>query len=131
MDLGQPLGLEQQDDMRWKLEASGHTLQLQPGFRARYTIGARMSQIGGRTFEWWIEQLDAPAELAVHGGALFVAREVTNKTAMASAVHAKADASARIVGRAVGATGSLTGRSSPALLWRAIEITRSTCGLVD
>ena len=139
MDVGQPRAENEQVDNRWVLNAEGHALQLRLSFRARYTFGARVTVVGGRTFEWWIETLNSH-ELAHNGGPLFVGREVTSKTECLSAVHAKSDASGRILGRAVGASGSATGHSSPALLWAAVathfELPKSTlkapltiCGL--
>ena len=118
MDLGTQH--EPADPSKWTVEADGHLLQLRLGFRMRRTFGANVVFLGGRTFEWWIETLSAPAELAFDGGPLWVAREVTGMAEVAT-VFAKADVSGRIVGRAIGATGNVTGRSTPALLWRAVE----------
>ena len=121
LDVGQVQ--EQDPDPRWMLNVKGTPLRLRPGLRARYTFGVRSSALGGRTFEWWIETLVSDAELNHNGGPLWVAREVTGKAAIhVSAVHARSDVGARIIGRAVAAaSGTFTGPSTPALLWRAIE----------
>lgn len=102
LDVGQVQ--EQDPDPRWMLNVKGTPLRLRPGLRARYTFGVRSSALGGRTFEWWIETLVSDAELNHNGGPLWVAREVTGKAAIhVSAVHARSDVGARIIGRAVAA----------------------------
>eukprot|EP00966_Prymnesium_polylepis_P075685 1755260-Prymnesium_polylepis.1 len=120
MDLGQVRECHENNPL-WTLTVDGVELRLREGFRARYTFGARLQVLGGKTFEWWVvEELHAPAELAFNGGPLWVAREVTGKECV-SAVHARADTSGRIIGRAVGASGAVTGQSTPAQLMKAIE----------
>lgn len=112
-------------DQRWIINAAGEQLVLRKGMRARYTFGARVSELGGRTFEWWVETLESEVELAYNGGPLWVAREVTAKAA-ACAIFARADLTGRIIGRAVGRAGNVTGPSTPHLMWRAVE---RYCGL--
>ena len=119
MDVGQ-VKEHHQADQRWSPTVDGAQLHFREGFRARYTFGPRVQVLGGLTFEWWLEELNAPAELAHHGGPLWVARAVTGKETTA-AIFARADQSARIIGRAIGASGVATGSSTPAQLVRAIE----------
>ena len=106
-NLGSPV-----DDPRWQLKVGGSTLFLRNGLRGFRTVGAR-SALGGRTFEFFLESLNSASEPAVHGGPLWVAREFTGSV--------NDLASQRIIGRARGTDGKLTGWSSPQLLWNAIS----------
>ena len=92
----------------------GLVLRLRLGLRGRITFGARVTGLGGRTFEWEIERLHAPLEPEVHNGPLWVARELTGTV---NDLNAE-----RIIGRAVGrGTGRYVGASCPARMWRAVE----------
>ena len=107
------LGSAVPDDDRWTLTARGHELQLRLGYCARYTFGARgAAGLGGRTFEIDIGKLDSVTELHLHGGPLWVAREIMGTVNDLS--------QRRIVGRASAKSGVHVGDSSPAQLWRAI-----------
>eukprot|EP00966_Prymnesium_polylepis_P234640 5427499-Prymnesium_polylepis.1 len=103
------LGVPVLGDGRWVLPcpgSEGRALQLRVGLRGRRTLSARShASVAGRTFEWWLEAIDARHEIASHGGPLWVAREVGG-----------ADALAQIVARALRAGGGYTGPSSPELL---------------
>ena len=106
-------------DPRWVVEAEGKLLRLRPGLRGRYTFGARVANLGGRTFEWEIKTLSSPAEVAHDGSPLWVGREITGTIADLGQKD--------VIGRAVGkGSGRATGPSTPALLWRAIEV---HCGI--
>ena len=79
------LGVPVLVDDRWLMTCPGggdRVLRLRIGLRGRRTISSRShASVAGRTFEWWIEALDSRAELAHHGGPLWVAREVTSSAA--------------------------------------------------
>ena len=102
-------------DVRWKVNRPGGTghLYLRDGLRGRRAFAARQgSTMGGRTFEWWIEPLDARHDPAHHGGPVWIARELTGKLASLGQ---------RIVGRAAHPVSAVHGGpSSPALLVTAI-----------
>jgi len=68
--------------------------------------------MGGRTFEWWIESLDARHDQSHHGAPLWVARELTGSISSLGQ---------SIIGRwKHPETGAYAGPSSPALLGAAI-----------
>eukprot|EP00966_Prymnesium_polylepis_P010531 242720-Prymnesium_polylepis.1 len=78
--------------------ADDKVLRLRVGLRGRRTMSARCrASIAGRTFEWWIEVMDCRHEISMHGGPLWVAREV-NSTSIESLGQ-------RIIGRAPLARG--------------------------
>ena len=100
-------------DARWVMLSHGKHLQLRHGYRARYTFGARsLAELGGRTFEFYIELLRSATELLHDGSPLWVGKEITGTVRDLS--------SQRIIGRSHAKNGLLVGPSSPALLWRAI-----------
>jgi hypothetical protein len=112
------LGVPVLGDGRWVMACPGGSegadvLRLRVGLRGRRTLSARChASIAGRTFEWWIEVLECRHDIAIHGGPLWVAREVsTNLSSLGQ----------RIVGRAALERGSYCGPSSPELLWKAIS----------
>ena len=108
------LGVPVLADARWVMPCPGgdptRSLRLRMGLRGRRTLSARShASVAGRTFEWWLEAIDARHEISEHGGPLWVAREVAGENAL----H-------RIVGRAPQSGGGYMGPSSPELLWQAI-----------
>ena len=91
------LGVPVLGDGRWEMPCPGNAddkvLRLRVGLRGRRTMSARCrASIAGRTFEWWIEVMDCRHEISMHGGPLWVAREV-NSTSIESLGQ-------RIIGRA-------------------------------
>ena len=112
MSLGAPvLG-----DARWEMPSpgceDGSVLRLRVGLRGRRTMSARChASIAGRTFEWWLEVMGCRHDISVHGGPLWVARELNSSMATLGQ---------RIIGRVPLKTGGHTGPSSPELLWKAI-----------
>ena len=105
-------------DPRWQIErpGGGPPLRLRAGLRGRRTISARgSSAIAGRSFEWWLETIDARHDAAVHGGPCWVARELGRISELGK----------RIVGRQQVGDGRYAGPSSPGLLTKAI---RAHCG---
>ena len=102
-------------DVRWKMERPGGTdpLYLRDGLRGRRSFPARYGSVmGGRTFEWWIESLDARHDQSHHGAPLWVARELTGSISSLGQ---------SIIGRwKHPETGAYAGPSSPALLGAAI-----------
>ena len=101
------------EDNRWQLDVGEKTLFLRSGFRGLRTVGMQArSVMRGRTFEFFVEPLDCPSELAVHGGPLWVAREWTGSS--------NDICNRRIIGRERGGDGRYIGRSSPRKLWNAI-----------
>ena len=110
MSLGVPV-----IDPRWQIDrpGGGAALHLRDGLRGRRAFAARRgSSMGGRSFEWWVEQLDARHDPAQHGSPLWVARELNGTLATLGQ---------RIIGRWKNpSTGLHGGPSSPALLAEAI-----------
>eukprot|EP00966_Prymnesium_polylepis_P108499 2511789-Prymnesium_polylepis.1 len=77
------LGVPVLGDGRWEMpcpgSADGKVLRLRVGLRGRRTLSARCrASIAGRTFEWWAEVMACRHEISVHGGPLWVAREVNS-----------------------------------------------------
>ena len=66
--------------------------------------------MAGRSFEWWLEAIDARHDPTHHGGPLWVARELGRISELGK----------RIVGRWQGGDGRHAGPSSPGLLTKAI-----------
>jgi len=92
---------------RWVMACPGGSegadvLHLRVGLRGRRTLSARChTSIAGRTFEWCIDVLECRHDITVHGGPLWVAREVsTNLSSL----------SQRIIGRAALERGGYCGR---------------------
>ena len=115
------LGVAIGGDARWQMErpGGGPPLRLRVGLRGRRTISARgSSAMAGRSFEWWLEAIDARHDAAVHGGPLWVAREMGRVSELGK----------RIVGRWQGGDGRHSGQSSPGLLTKAIA---SHCGATE
>eukprot|EP00966_Prymnesium_polylepis_P008401 193694-Prymnesium_polylepis.1 len=111
------LGVPVLGDGRWEMPTpgcnNGSVLRLRVGLRGRRTMSARChASIAGRTIEWWIEVMDCRHAISVHGGPLWVAREVNSSVATLGQ---------RIIGRAPLSVGGYTGPSSPELLWKAIS----------
>ena len=108
------LGVPVLEDARWLLACPGNgekQLRMRNGLRGRRTISPRSHvSVAGRTFEWWLEALDSRHEIAVHGGPLWVAREV-----------GVSKLGERIIGRAPLDHGGHSGPSTPELLWQAIS----------
>ena len=102
-------------DVRWKMERPGGTapLYLRNGLRGQRSFRARYGSVtAGRTFEWWIEQLDARHDQAHHGAPLWVARELTRSVSSLGQ---------RIIGRWKDPkSGAHAGASTPALLAAAM-----------
>jgi hypothetical protein len=65
-------------DTRWEMPCprteGRKTLTLRRGFRACRTV--ERGALAGRTFEFWVETLQAPAKPGLHGGPLWVGREL-------------------------------------------------------
>eukprot|EP00326_Haptolina_ericina_P014451 CAMPEP_0181189228 /NCGR_PEP_ID=MMETSP1096-20121128/11551_1 /TAXON_ID=156174 ORGANISM="Chrysochromulina ericina, Strain CCMP281" /NCGR_SAMPLE_ID=MMETSP1096 /ASSEMBLY_ACC=CAM_ASM_000453 /LENGTH=600 /DNA_ID=CAMNT_0023278369 /DNA_START=479 /DNA_END=2279 /DNA_ORIENTATION=- len=101
-------------DARWRIACPGShgemQLQVRLGMRGRRTFGPR-AECAGRTFEWWVDTLDCPVSPSLHGGPLWLARELTGDLR---------ELGAPIIGRARSADGKPTGESRPTLLWSAI-----------
>ena len=102
-------------DVRWKMSrpGGGAPLFLRDGLRGQRAFAARQgSTMGGRSFEFWVEPLDARHDPAHHGGPVWVARELTGTLNLGQ----------RIIGR-WSQPGSAVhlGPSSPALLVTAIS----------
>ena len=101
-------------DARWRIACPGShgdtQLQVRLGMRGRRTFGPR-AECAGRTFEWWVDTLDCPVSPSLHGGPLWLARELTGDLR---------ELGAPIIGRARGADRKPTGESGPTLLWSAI-----------
>jgi hypothetical protein len=101
-------------DGRWLIACPGSNgdtqLQIRLRMRGRRTFGPR-SGCAGRTFEWWVDTLNCPVSPSLHGGPLWLARELTGDLR---------ELGAPIIGRARGADGNPTGESRPGLLWNAI-----------
>ena len=93
----------------------GQQLRLRLGFAGRITFGAGVRGLGGRTIQWEIQRLESPLEFGVHDGPCWVAKELTGTVNDLMALP--------IIGRAVakGGNGQHVGRSTPALMWRAVE----------
>ena len=93
----------------------GQHLRLRLGFEGRITFGAGVQGLGGRTIQWEIQRLKSPLELGVHDGPCWVAKELTGTVNDLMTLP--------IIGRAVakGGNGQHVGRSTPALMWRAVE----------
>lgn len=91
-------------------------LRLRIGLRGRITFGPQVRGLGGRTIEWEIERLHSPIEIGSDSTPLWVAWEVTG-------IVQDLLKQRRIIGRAIarGGTGHNTGRSTPWLMWRAVE----------
>jgi hypothetical protein len=73
------VGLPIASDVRWQMSrpGGGALLRLRNGLRGRRTISARGSgAMAGRSFEFWVERLDARGDKAEHAGPLWVAREL-------------------------------------------------------
>ena len=94
----------------------GQHLRLRLGFAGRITFGAGVRGLGGRTIQWEIQRLKSPLEFGVHDGPCWVAKELTGTVNDLMALP--------IIGRAVakGGNGQHVGRSTPALMWRAVEV---------
>jgi len=101
-------------DARWLMPCprSGgeQTLTLRDGFCGRRTV--TRGALAGRTYEFWVERLEALNEMALHGGPLWVGREL-------KAVAGLVSQGARVVGRRPGQP------STPAALWAALA---ARCG---
>ena len=107
------LGVAVGGDPRWQIErpGGGQPLRLRNGLRGRRTLTARgSSPMAGRSFEWWVDVMDARHDAAHHGGPLWVARELGRHSEVGK----------RIIGRWQGADGRHAGPSSPGLLTKAI-----------
>ena len=109
------LGVPVLGDSRWLLACPGsdgeRELRLRIGLRGRRTLSARShASLAGRTFEWWLETINARHDISNHGGPLWVARELNSTFGMDT----------RIVGRTELPSGGHSGASSPELLWKAI-----------
>ena len=107
------LGIAVGEDPRWQMErpGGGLPLRLRNGLRGRRTLTARgNSAMAGRSFEWWLEVIDARHDAAHHGGPLWVARELGRLSELGK----------RIVGRWQGGDGQHVGPSSPGLLTKAV-----------
>ena len=109
------LGVAIGGDSRWQIgrPGGGPPLRLRVGLRGRRTISSRgSSAMAGRSFEWWVETIDARHDAACHGGPLWVARELGRHSELGK----------RIVGRGQG------GPSTSAMLTSAIA---AHCGAVE
>ena len=97
-------------DTRWEMSCprpeGRKTLTLRHGFRACRTV--KRGALAGRTFEFWVEPLQAPNEPGLHGGPLWVGREL-------KAMGALRAEGPRIMGRRPGQA------STPAALWNALS----------
>ena len=95
---------------RW---SGGAPLHLRDGLQGRRAFAFRQgSATGGRSFEWWIQRLEARHDPILHGAPLWVARELTDSPANVEQV---------IIGRrTIPSTGLHGGPSSAALLASAV-----------
>ena len=98
-------------DTRWEMPCprteGQKTLTLRDGFRACRTV--TRGALGGRTFEFWVEPLQAPNEPGLHGGPLWAGREL-------KAMGPLRSEGPRIMGRRPGQA------STPAALWAALSV---------
>ena len=98
------------DDTRWQMQCprtqGAQMLTLRVGFHASRTVPR--GALAGRTFDFWVERLDAPQELGLHGGPLWVGRELKTVGGLLSV-------GTRVIGRRAGKA------SSPAALWAALS----------
>ena len=100
------LGELVEGDPRWQMDCprteGTQLLTLRVGYRVRRTVSR--GALAGRTFEVWVERLVATQEVGLHGGPLWVGRELRSMGGLISE-------GTIIVGRRPGAA------STPATLW--------------